>query len=398
MWRYKEKKLEIIEKAKASAHGINVIEGRPNPAKGDCAFEAPIFNVNDRLCFDEKLTESIDYYRKLWVSIGETLLYNTPFNPGYSHSDWKAGFNKIKKGQVYEVDFFGDMIIPSIACGIKKIFLIFNTNTKHPRDPITVVDPVQFGVEPTSKVPVVLAYDLVHYESIHPVSSADDMKCIELVNKVKSGKYTFTFKDLPSLVDLVNVPEIYHRQEQDELSILNREKVSCKVVSKKIFEMTPEEKRRYHRERYKARKNNLDEKKLSMLKNTWRKNKAALRDKQKAQDEIQYKAKESAQKSKERLRKRTNDEETFKAEETAKKNKERSKKRTADEKTFKLTRTNEKSKERQKKREEDEAEFKAKETARKSKERLRKRSNDEETFKAEETAKKKQRKVQKKDC
>ena len=72
----KKVKMEIIEKAKASAarHGINVVHGRANPAKGDCAFEAPIFNVNDRLCFDVKLAGSIDYYRHLWVSNGEQIL------------------------------------------------------------------------------------------------------------------------------------------------------------------------------------------------------------------------------------------------------------------------------------------------------------------------------------
>ena len=107
-------------------------------------------------------------------------------------------------------------MIPSIACGMKKILLIFNTNTEFPRDPVVVVNPADFGVQPTSDVPVVLAYDLTHYESLHPVSNKDDIKCASLVKEVIDGTYRFTFKDLPSLVNLQNVPNVQLQQTDSD--------------------------------------------------------------------------------------------------------------------------------------------------------------------------------------
>ena len=40
----------MVQRAIASGarHGIELIPGRVNPAIGNCAFEAPIFNLNDR--------------------------------------------------------------------------------------------------------------------------------------------------------------------------------------------------------------------------------------------------------------------------------------------------------------------------------------------------------------
>ena len=85
-------KLLLVKRAIASAsrHGIKIMQGRANPGTGSCAFEAPIYNVNDRKCFKETLSKPIQYYRSLWVSEGEKLLFDSPFNPGYSKLEWKA--------------------------------------------------------------------------------------------------------------------------------------------------------------------------------------------------------------------------------------------------------------------------------------------------------------------
>ena len=42
-----------------------------------------------------------------------------PLNPGYSDQEINKGFEIVKKSGVYEVDYFGDMIIPGIVCGVK---------------------------------------------------------------------------------------------------------------------------------------------------------------------------------------------------------------------------------------------------------------------------------------
>ena len=184
----------MVQRAMASAErqGLKLIPGRANPALGNCAFEAPIFNLNDRICFMETFPMSIDYYRRIWVTDMENLLFDSSYNPGYSRNEWHAGWEKLKADNVYEVDFFGDLVVPAIACGLKKNLLIFNTNCNHPRTPISVIFSAEYGVEATSRIPIILAYDMSHYESLHPVDTCAIEQSIDLVNLLKEGKYELT--------------------------------------------------------------------------------------------------------------------------------------------------------------------------------------------------------------
>ena len=201
---------QMVQQAIASGarHGIQLLPGRVNQAVGDCAFEAPLFNVNDRKCFNETFPLSTDYYRRIWCADMENRLFESPLNPGYSFSDWHSGWNKMKESNVYEVDYFGDFIIPAVACGLKKIILIINANPQHMRTPISVINPSSFGVSPNSQTPVVLSYNISHYESLHPADEMDIAKSIELVQLFEEGNYTKTFRDLPTLVNLENIPKI----------------------------------------------------------------------------------------------------------------------------------------------------------------------------------------------
>ena len=272
----------IVQRAIASAsrHGVTLCQGRLNPAKGDCAFEASIFNNNDRSCFNEKFAMSIEHYRKLWISEGENTFFDSDFNPGYSLKDWKNGFKKLKKLGVYEVDFFGDFVIPSIAVGMKRIILIFNTNTNTPREPVTLVHPAQYGVVPTSKYPIVLAYDISHYESMHPKSTADDMKCIELVRLIREGNYLFSHEDLSDLVNLTNIISDYALNDQGKKVHLNNNKSTKNVpiignIKKKIKDMDIEERRRYNREKYKERQEKLSKEEKKKQQEDWKERKSA---------------------------------------------------------------------------------------------------------------------------
>ena len=60
----------------------------------------------------------------------------------------------------YERGIFGDLMLAGIACGLRKLILIFNTNPATPHDPIYVVDPTHFNVMPDSNIPVVVAYNM----------------------------------------------------------------------------------------------------------------------------------------------------------------------------------------------------------------------------------------------
>ena len=89
----------------------------------------------------------------------------------------------------YERGIFGDLILAGIACGLRKLILIFNTNPDTPHDPIYVVNPTNFNVMPDSDIPVVVAYNMSHYESMEPCSEADISATIDLVKAYKEGRY-----------------------------------------------------------------------------------------------------------------------------------------------------------------------------------------------------------------
>ena len=219
--------------ASASGHGINLCEGVLNPATGDCAFEAPILNVNHRSCFNDYFGMPVDHYRYKWLSEGEQILFNSDFNSGYSLKEWHLGFEQLKKHGVYEVDYFGDLVLPSIAIGMRKILLIFNTNTDFPREPVTLINPNQFGVVPTTESPIVMAYDLAHYESMHPVTREDDQKSINLVRVIMEGAYQFTYKDLHRLVDSQIFSHLYLNNHDKTEANKNRRKSTQTEISVK---------------------------------------------------------------------------------------------------------------------------------------------------------------------
>ena len=57
-------KKTIVQRAIASAqkHKIKLKPGRENQADGNCSFEATMFNINDRSCFQDKLPMTPDFY------------------------------------------------------------------------------------------------------------------------------------------------------------------------------------------------------------------------------------------------------------------------------------------------------------------------------------------------
>ena len=51
-----------------------------------------------------------------------------------------------------------------------------------------MVDPRKFGINPDSEIPVVLSYNMVHYESMHPLTTTDNEKTVILVTDYLEGK------------------------------------------------------------------------------------------------------------------------------------------------------------------------------------------------------------------
>ena len=160
-----------IESAKK--HGINLVHGTRNKADGNCAFDSVISNINDRICFSEKMDLSSEVYRQIWVT--ELEMENSKYpslGAGYTIEEKREHWNHLKQSGVYEVDFFGDLVIHAIARGCHKNILIFNTSLEA-ADPIYVIKADEFGGYADSDIPVVVGYNQVHYESLHPISQAD---------------------------------------------------------------------------------------------------------------------------------------------------------------------------------------------------------------------------------
>ena len=109
--------------------------GSSNQGRGDCAFEAIVQNINDRGCFTEKFNLSINYYQKIWATDMANRTVDTPWNT-LTPQQWIEGWKQMQEPGAYERGIYGDLMLPGIACGVRKKLLIFNTNPDTPHDPI----------------------------------------------------------------------------------------------------------------------------------------------------------------------------------------------------------------------------------------------------------------------
>ena len=198
-------------------HGINLQPGQSNPGLGDCAFEAIVQNINARKCYKEKFNLSITSYRQIWVTDMANRTVHTDWNI-YSPKEWMEGWQQMLISGTYERGIFGDLMLPGIACGVRKYILIFNTNLQSPHDPIYVVDPRRFNVQPDTAIPIILAYNQSHYKSLHLCSNADILSTINLVNEYLENRYRYSKNDLASLIE----PQSRKRTEPDPLQSVNQ--------------------------------------------------------------------------------------------------------------------------------------------------------------------------------
>ena len=167
----------------AKKHGIDVLPGTRNAADGNCAIESVMYNIIERDCFSDLMPFSADYYRRIWMTDFKNRTVNDPTWNVFSSKQWEEGWEELTESGVYERDLFGDLMMFAIACGVRKVILIFNTNLNSPHDPIYVCDPLKLGVQADTNVPVVLAYNLAHYESLKPLTPSDTQKTSELVEQ-----------------------------------------------------------------------------------------------------------------------------------------------------------------------------------------------------------------------
>ena len=184
----------------AKKHGVNLVEGKLNKADGNCAFDVVINNINYRSCFKEKLHLASMIYRQIWITELEDASDQYPsLGAGYSKEERCENWNRLKQFGVYEIDFFGDFVMHAIAKGCNKNILVFNTS-EEASDPVYVIKAEEFGGFADTDIPVVVGYNQVHYESLHPVTDLDIEETKRLVHSFIAGNYTYCKKDIPFLI------------------------------------------------------------------------------------------------------------------------------------------------------------------------------------------------------
>lgn len=204
----------------AGIHNICVTPGRRTSTDGNCCFEAVIYNINDRTSFNERLNQSINAYREIWidelqkeVEINHKDLIPSDYLPSQIESIW----TNLKCPGNWNVDY-GDLIIYAISRGCKKNIIVFNTSTEA-LSPIYVIQPQTYGGIPDTQIPVLLAYNESHYEHLIPKCIEDEDKTIALVTQYISNNYKYNKKDIPMFISMkpsidLNKPKPLEYQHQ----------------------------------------------------------------------------------------------------------------------------------------------------------------------------------------
>ena len=132
---------------------------------------------------------------------------NLKMGPAELEKYIKQQWEKLRQDCAYEIDYFGDLLIQAISRGAKKMILIVNTDINSTNDPVVVVSPETFGGERDSDLPVIVAYNGHHYESLEPCDADSNAATKVLCEKYKNGEYPFKRADIETFVIPYNTTE-----------------------------------------------------------------------------------------------------------------------------------------------------------------------------------------------
>ena len=181
----------------AKYHGIDLHHGVPNLANGDCAIEAIADNISTRPEFGEVFNGGSEFNRRMWMGEAENLVYSFSGGAGMSEQDFRKQWDILKRSGNYEYEL-GDYVIAAIAHCTRKDILIFHTRGDGQFNPISVVQAVKLGNRPAnSDIPVLLAYNQVHFEGLVPNTALDIQKTVQLKIQFINNEYTIQKKDIP---------------------------------------------------------------------------------------------------------------------------------------------------------------------------------------------------------
>ena len=131
------------------------------------------------------MSEDPSYWRRVWLNEIENVGFDY-WNLGRTKDEWKTEFQLLKQPGMYEMALF-DFVASRIAHCVRKNILIFNTSPQA-HCPIYVVTANNFGGHADNEVPICLAYNQWHYESLIPRSNIDIEKTILLSRQVSNSR------------------------------------------------------------------------------------------------------------------------------------------------------------------------------------------------------------------
>ena len=367
---------EMVHMAIANAHfhGIMLHHGGPNSANGDCAFEAVADNISKRPCFSEIYNKGAQINRREWLSETQSLVFEFSGGAGMAKDEFNKEWNKLKEPRNYEYQL-GDYILHAIAHCTQKDILIFNTKPEGSFDPIYVIEASKLAGRPAnSEIPVLLAYNDVHFESLFPNTEADEIKTVELKKAFITNAYTYKKSDIPAFIQSSTKTGI-------SLEIVSETLRCTEPAKKKIKDMTKDEKREYKRSMKQIRRQSMTALDKENMLEKDRKRKQDERQKKRAEDEVMFRKVQAKEKATQRGKKRNLDEIAFKEDITREKSLQRKSKRNIDAIAFKQGLAKEKALQRKTKRNIDLSAFKKGRAREKALERESKRNIDEIGFK-----------------
>ena len=165
---------------------VDLQRSTSNSASGDSIVESVLINLQ-RDVFPKCFLETPLFYRKKWVAIAKQITREHPIFAAFDEQLFSAKWDLLSTQGVYDVDLFGDVILPVIAHCIKKDILVFEVSVN--RSLPFIVPASGFGAEADSAYPVVLCYNGVHYESLIPTDCTLH-QTIVVKNECLSGSIT----------------------------------------------------------------------------------------------------------------------------------------------------------------------------------------------------------------
>ena len=194
----------MIEKAikVGKYYGLNLKEGIPNMADGNCAIETTLDQLDKRPEFEgHRVPGEPQFYRKKWFSEIERDAWGTSWSERWSLSRWKSGWKFMQQPGIYEHEL-GDIVMHGIAHCNSVDILIINTLEKQGLPYCVIPASALCGRQATTEVPIILAYNEVHYEGLLPVSEVDIQKSIELKQQYLRSVEKDQISKIPALVEI----------------------------------------------------------------------------------------------------------------------------------------------------------------------------------------------------